>query len=294
MNRLPFLSQRLFNTPLAIHPMRAEVVIAALAERLGIVSLTRLNGDTLTIQAWRDDDDYDDFDRAGEVADPGYDLIGGVAVIPVCGTLVAKLGGMRPYSGMQGYDVIRSAFRGALEDPQAKAIVFECDSGGGEVSECFDLVDEIYAARGEKPMVSILSETAYSAAYAIASAADHLIVPRTGGVGSIGVICCHVDFSKALTRAGINVTFIHYGARKADGAPEKPLSGEALAAYQEDVDTMGELFVETVARNRDLSVEAVRATQAGCFLGAKGVEAGLACDVLSPDAAFRELIASLA
>ena len=57
---------------------------------------------------------------------------------------------------------------------------------------------------------------------------------------------------------------------------------------------MGELFVETVARNRGLSVDVVRATEAGTFLGAKGVEAGLADTVMSPDAAFRELIASLA
>jgi signal peptide peptidase SppA len=294
MNRLPFLSQRLFNTPLAIHPRRAEVVIGALAERMGVVSLTRLSGESLSIQAWRDGNDDDDFDRAGEVADPGYDLFNGVAIIPVCGTLVAKLGSIRPYSGLQGYDAIRGAFQGALEDPAAKAIVLECDSGGGEVSGLFDLVDEIYAARGAKPIVAILSETAYSAAYAIASAADHVIVPRTGGVGSIGVIAMHVDFSRALKAGGIEVTFIHYGARKADGHPEKPLSAEALENYQADVDAMGELFVSTVARNRGLTADQVRATEAATYLGEAGVAAGLADAVMSPDAALRDLIATLA
>ncbi|NIH11594.1 MAG: hypothetical protein G5702_04515 [Serratia symbiotica] len=59
------------------------------------------------------------------------------------------------------------------------------DSPGGEVAGCFDLVDEIYHTRGSKPIHSILTKNAYSAAYAIASAADRIHVPRTGGVGSL-------------------------------------------------------------------------------------------------------------
>jgi ClpP class serine protease len=46
------------------------------------------------------------------------------------------------------------------------------------VAGCFDLVDEIYNARGKKPIHAILTENAYSAAYAIASAADRISVPE--------------------------------------------------------------------------------------------------------------------
>ncbi|EHV0233294.1 S49 family peptidase, partial [Salmonella enterica] len=38
---LPHLAQRLFNTPLALHPRKAEVVMAALAERFGIAHVSR-------------------------------------------------------------------------------------------------------------------------------------------------------------------------------------------------------------------------------------------------------------
>jgi ClpP class serine protease len=133
---------------------------------------------------------------------------------------------------------------------------------------------------------------AFSAAYALASAADRIIVPRTGGTGSIGVICMHVDFSKALDGAGIKVTFItSEGAdRKADGHPEIPLSAEAYAALQADIDEMGQLFYDTVARNRGLAAAAVRDLKAATFLGAKGVDAGLADAVMAPDAAFRALV----
>ena len=158
---------------------------------------------------------------------------------------------------------------------------------GGEVAGCFDLADEIFACRGRKPIWAILSENAFSAAYAIASAADRITVPRTGGTGSVGVICLHVDFSKALATAGIAVTLITYGARKAEGNEYEPLSDGALERFQADIDRMGELFCETVARNRGLAVAQVRAMEAGTFLGAAGVDNGLADVVAAPDEAFR-------
>ncbi|HHX9043194.1 TPA: S49 family peptidase, partial [Yersinia enterocolitica] len=159
---LPHLAQRLFNTPLALHPHKAEVVMAALTDRFG---LTRIQSNT----DWGEEED-EFFSRKGR--DCGYDVIEGIAVIPVQGTLVQKLGTLRPYSGMTGYDGIRASFLTAINDDAVKGICFDIDSPGGEVAGCFDLVDEIYAARGAKPIWAILSENAYSAAYALASAAD--------------------------------------------------------------------------------------------------------------------------
>lgn len=284
--KFAFLAQRLFNTPLAITPAKAEVIMAALAERIGVAQISR------SAQMMEDDDD-DWVSTPGANPRSGYDLVAGMAVIKVAGTLVQKLGTMRPYSGMTGYDGIRQNFLTAMHDPEVKGIVLDIDSPGGEVSGCFDLVDTIYRCRGDKPISAILTESAYSAGYAIASAADKIYVPRTGGVGSVGVIWAHMDWSEALTKAGFKVTFITYGDLKAEGRPELALSEETRARFQADIDTMGELFVETVARNRNISTKAVRDTQAACFLGAQGVAQGLADGVMAPDAAFRALLAEL-
>jgi signal peptide peptidase SppA len=281
---LPHLAQRLFNTPLAITPGKIEIIMAALADRFGLAKLFRADGQVVM---------FDAFDMGEPASDKGYKVVEGIAIIPITGTLVQKLGSLHPWSGMTGYDGIRANLSMALADAAVRAVVLDIESPGGEVSGCFDLVDSIYAARDKKPIWSILTESAYSAAYAIASATDRIIVPRTGGTGSVGVICAHVDFSKALSAAGIAVTLITYGEHKADGNEFEPLSTAALERFQADVDAMGDLFVATVARNRNLSPASVRKTQAATYLGAAGVEIGFADAVMAPDEAFHSLLVEL-
>ncbi|TOL44556.1 serine peptidase, partial [Vibrio parahaemolyticus] len=106
---LPHLAQKLFNTPLAIHPQKAEVVISAVMERFGITQ----------IRSTMMEDDYYDDDRFSrkKKADAGYDILEGIALISIQGTLVQKLGSLRPYSGMTGYDGIRQVFLSAIHDP---------------------------------------------------------------------------------------------------------------------------------------------------------------------------------
>lgn len=289
--RFGHLAQRFFNRPLAIRPEKAELIMAVLADRMGVTALYT-DGRAVGLAPAAFLDDWDD-DESGYQPDAGYDIVEGVACLEISGTLVQKLGGLRPYSGMTGYNGIRASMANALADPAVRAIALCIDSPGGEVAGCFDLVDAIYSARGDKPIWAILDEDAFSAAYAIASAADKIIVPRTGGVGSIGVIAMHVDWSRALAAGGLKVTLITYGERKADGAPEFPLSDEAKAAFQADIDAAGELFVQTVARNRGLPANSIRATQAATFRSDQGVQAGLADAVMAPDAAFRALLAEL-
>lgn len=285
-HQLPHLAQRMFNTPLLLHPAKAEVIMAALGDRLGITHLARAGGDVVQLAR----DAGADEDRMEERP---YDVLNGIAVVPVRGTLVDRLGCVRPMSGMTGYDGIRANLAQAMDDPDVRAIALDIDSPGGEVAGCFDLVDAIFAARGRKPMWSILSENACSAAYAIASATDRISVPRTGNIGSIGVIALLADVSKALQAGGVTVNVIQFGARKADGLEVLPMSPEARDAFQADVNTVGELFVQTVARNREIDAAAVRATQAGTFLGAAGVEKKLADMVAAPDQAFRALLKTL-
>lgn len=288
MNSYPFTAARVFNTPLLIHPVKGRVIAQALAAQFGITSV-EINGIQPLAGAWSDDAD---FSEANE-PDRGYDLVQGVALIDVSGTLVHRNGGLRPYSGLLGYDSLTRTWLNALADPSVKAIAAVCNSPGGEVSGCFDFADLIYRTRGEKPTLAILDDMAFSACYAIASACEQISVPRTGGTGSVGVVAMHADMSKRLTAEGIKVTIFQYGDRKADGSECIALSDEAREHFQADINEIGQLFDETVARNRNMTTAAVRATQAGTYLGAAGAEMGFADAVMAPDEAFRSLLATL-
>jgi ClpP class serine protease len=268
------VAQNLLNKPVALLPSSARVLLSAFLE----------------------DDKTQDVAATPAEYDPiGYDVICGVGVIQVEGTLLQKTGFARPFYGFTGYDGIRTNFLHALNNPAVKAIVLDVNSGGGEVGGMLDLSDTIYKARGTKPIWSICSDQAYSAAYCLASAADYITLPRTGGVGSVGIISMITDYSKAITASGLQVFFVHYGADKAEEtrAAHNGVKPELLARIQEDVDTMGALFVSTIARNRGLSQDAVIAQQADYYLGNQGVKMGLADAVMSPDAAFEALLKSI-
>ena len=195
---------------------------------------------------------------------------------------------------MTGADGIRANVIDALLNKAVRGILLDIDSRGGAVSGVLDLADMLYRARGRKPLWAVLSETAESAAYLIASACDRVTVPRTGSTGGVGLICAHADVSGALKQQGLAVTLIQYGARKSDGTETAPLSDPALAALRADIDALGNMMVESVSRNRGMKPAAVRATEGAAFLGAAGVRAGFANAVQAPDAACRDLLATMA
>ncbi|MFP3033042.1 MAG: S49 family peptidase, partial [Wolbachia sp.] len=164
----------------------------------------------------------------------------------------------------------------ALADSSIETIILEIDSPGGEVNGIFDLADFIYESRGKKRIIAIANDDAYSAAYAIASSAEKIFLTRTSGVGSIGVIASHIDQSGFDEKCGIKYTTVFAGSRKNDLNPHEPITSESLENLKSEVNRLYEMLVELIARNRNLSVEAIKNTEAGLYFGENAVEIGLA------------------
>lgn len=262
------LAELLFNRPLMISEAKLNSILHVMGPRfnLDMAALPAQEAAVLT----------DD-----QRARAGYKVENGIATIGIYGPLVHRLNANDfPSGGPTTYGQIRRSFDMALADDGVTQIILDIDSPGGEVNGCFDLGDHIYQSRSIKPIVAVVNEMAYSAAYLLASSAERISLPRTGGAGSIGVIASHADFSKYEENEGIKVTHIFAGMRKADYSPHFPLSEEAHTLLQESVNDTYALFTETVARNRNLSIKAVQATEAGFYIGKKAVAAGLADEVM--------------
>lgn len=218
----------------------------------------------------------------------------GVYILPVHGVLVSRNTHLDPCYSMTSYEEIRGMLNAALNDPSVEHIVLDIDSPGGSTLGCFELVDDIYAARTIKPITAISNFGAYSAGFAIASAASSLIVSRSSGVGSVGVIARHVDLSKRHEQQGIKITSIFAGARKDDLASHVPLTEAAEQWLTDLVNEHYETFTNIVARNRGMSVASVKETEAGVFFGQKAVDLGFADSVESPQVAVNRIAAEVA
>jgi|GEM_PF-1310858 len=221
-----------------------------------------------------------------------YVVENGILMIPVKGVLLHDF----PYQFFgyaTGYEYLAKARERGLADENVRAIAYIHDSPGGMVAGCFDEADRIFAARSVKPIRAYAAENSYSASYALSSAAETITVARTGGVGSVGVVTAHLDASKAMDEVGFKITFIHYGAHKVDGHPYGPLPEDVRNRIQARIDGLGELFVATVARNRNLDAAAVRATEALTFTAVEALENGLADMIGAPEEALAEFAAEL-
>lgn len=256
-----------------------------------------LVGEVLTrLEARAEALDDPEAETASEAA-PLYDVVDGVAVILVAGLLVHATGLPSWARGwITGYGDVVRAVTAAVEDPAVRAVALHVDSPGGEVRGCFAAVGALTALRGGKAIIAICDEMAFSAAYALASAADWITVPPTGGVGSIGAVTMHVDLSKALSEMGVKVTVLAGGRHKADGHPFAPLPESVAEETIGQMEAIRRYFAATVAGNRrasGLSVEAALATEARAYSGpdqvAEAVRRKLADAVAWPEDAWRAL-----
>lgn len=215
--------------------------------------------------------------------DKPFAFSNGYAMIPIHGALVNRL--TASYGYVTGYNFIRSQVQAAMDDDDVTAIVYDVNSYGGAVSGCGEtagMIAQSNLANGGKPSIAVVDSSCFSAAYYLASQADHVAVTPSGMVGSIGVIMMHADMSKMLKDIGIDVTLITAGAHKADGNPFEPLSDTVRADFQTEIDATYSTFVSAVASGRGMDEDDVRGTEARIYSGADALKLGLIDAIQNP------------
>jgi len=275
MTHVARIAAKLFNRPLLLLPETAITIASDLAERFGVEALQ----DAPAIEASR----FRGKPVTARMADGSreelYSVENGVAVIPVMGELVNRGAWIGASSGLTSYEGFAEQLRAAAADTTVRGILLDMESPGGEASGAMEMGGLVRHVSAQKPIVAFVNGMAASAAYAIASGANHIVTTPSGVVGSIGVVMLHLDRSEAMASRGVKPTLIYAGAHKVDYSSLRALPDDARARLQAGVDDLYDLFVQTVASHRGLLEKDVRATEGGVLMGRAAVEAGLADQV---------------
>ena len=295
----PHLCGQLFDTPLAYHAGKAEVVLRALGPKLTGQSITIVNGNGGVDHAafangrasagMLGDRMGRAYDRAGYAP---FEMIDGVAVICIEGTLVQKGGWIGAESGETSYQGLQTQIARAMRNDDVKAVVFEVDSCGGMVNGMFETAAMIAALSKLKPTIGIMTDFAYSAAYLQISQCRQVVMPKYGGCAHIGALILHADYSGSLEQDGVKVTFIHAGAHKTDGNSLLPLADVQREQWQARVDAVRDDFAAAVGRGRGKRLTKAQAlkTEARAYDAAEALDLGLVDAVGDGQEAFAAFI----
>lgn len=262
----PHLRAAIAAMPWAILEDRLEAILEVVERRVDGIYLSKGEIDALKGQR----PPNGDLSFAGMAEDGTISALAGDAQPQAGGTRIAMIGisgiiaqharQVDDISGPGGTSVerITNSLRMAVRDPNVSAIVLNVDSPGGNVHGIQALADEIYKARGTKPIVAQVNSTMASAAYWIGSAADEIVMTPGAQAGSIGVYTVHQDITKKAENEGVKFTVISAGKYKVETHPAIALGDEAAAHLQSVAEAYYDDFVNAVARHRGKSPDAVK------------------------------------
>jgi signal peptide peptidase SppA len=222
----------------------------------------------------------------------GYDVIDGVAVLPIIGVISKRMNLFSQISGGASAELVARDLKAAIADPAVKAIILQIDSPGGTVDGTETLANLVREAKMVKPTVAFADGMMASAAYWIGSAASEIYISdMVAQIGSIGVVATHQDISAAEAARGVKTTEITAGKYKRAASQFAPLSESGRQTIQDQVDSIYSVFVQTVADNRGVSVETVLQDMADgrVFIGQQAIDAGLVDGVSTLDALIAKL-----
>lgn len=206
---------------------------------------------------------------------------GGVATIPVTGTLVRRANMFTEISGGVSTEMLAKDLRAARDDPAVHSILMVFDSPGGEATGINELAGQIRAIRGGDTRIEAYCDgDCASAAYWLASATERITTDATATLGSIGVVT-RIRNPEAAGKQ----THLEFWNSQSPKKRISPSTETGKAAIQGLLDDMAEEFIQSVASDRGVSAETVMEDfgQGFVLVGRKAVVAGLADSVGSEE-----------
>ncbi len=192
---------------------------------------------------------------------------------------------------LDGKDTLEFIRKHARRD-EIKGILIEIDSPGGAVAPSQEIYTEIKRIREElkKPVVVTCSSLVASGGYYVAVAADKIFVNPGTMVGSIGVIMQFPYLEKLYEWAKLDFYVLKTGAFKDSGSPNRVMTEEERALFQELINEVHGQFKTAVMEGRKLSRDVVDKYADGrVFNGESAVKLGFADQLGTFEDARREI-----
>lgn len=162
------------------------------------------------------------------------------------------------------------------EDTSARAVVLNIDSPGGSAVGSDVVTRAVARLAAEKPVVAYIGGLGASGGYMLAAAANGILALPSALVGAIGVIAYRPLVQGALERVGVEMRVAKSGRLKDMLSPFREPTEEERAKEQHIIDSMYDLFVQSVARGRGMPEARVRELATGeIYPAADALAAGL-------------------
>lgn len=208
-------------------------------------------------------------------------------------TAVVEIKGEIASDAEASAEMLVSALRAAFEDVGAQAVVLLINSPGGSPVQAGMVNDEIQRLKllHKKPVYAVVEESAASAAYYIAVAADKIFVDKASIVGSIGVLMDGFGFTGLMDKLGIERRLMTAGANKGFLDPFSPQTESQRKYAQAMLNQIHLQFIEVVKAGRGERLKETPETFSGLFWsGQQAIELGLADQLGSLDFVAREIV----
>ncbi|MGF1674201.1 MAG: signal peptide peptidase SppA, partial [Rivularia sp. (in: cyanobacteria)] len=143
-------------------------------------------------------------------------------------------------------------FHRIRQDKDVKAVVLRINSPGGSATASEIIQREIRLTRDVKPVVVSMGDIAASGGYWIAVDSNRIFAEPNTITGSIGVFGTIPNFQKLANDNGITWDTVKTGRYADIGTVTRPQSEEELAIFQRSVNRVYNVFLDKVAKGRNL------------------------------------------
>jgi len=171
------------------------------------------------------------------------------------GTMIIDFENENIYEDITSSETVVGYINKIKNDDYIEAIIVEIDSYGGSPVASEEIANALKSAG--KTTVAVIREGGVSGAYLIATGADKIYASKMSDVGSIGITMSYLDYSQQNRKDGITYQQLSAGKFKDTGDPDKTLTAEEKALLMRDIKKLHTIFIEAVAKNRNLDIETI-------------------------------------